>query len=123
MRDEDGSAVSAPRGFSKECVARFTRRSFDRHLLFLRERADVCRTEFKFNPAGRCKASASLARLPAWQAARLRPVTARQERLPGTFLVVALDQSFYKLRIGVARSSAQMMIQVANDQSFVTEAD
>jgi hypothetical protein len=96
MREEDGSAVSTPCGFSKECVARFTRRGFDRHLLFLAERTDVCGTEFKFNVAGRCRASASLARPRTWRA----------ERLPYKFLVVALDQPLHKLRIGIARSSA-----------------
>jgi hypothetical protein len=68
MSDEDRSALSAPCGFSKERVARFTRRSFDRHLLFLPKRADVCRTEFKFNAAGRCTPSGSLARPRRWQA-------------------------------------------------------
>src|SRR5262245_46113419 len=42
MRNEDGFAVSASCGFSKESVARLTCRSFDRYLLFLRERANVC---------------------------------------------------------------------------------
>ena len=51
-------------------------------------------------------------RLPVrvrWQAERL--------------FVVTFNQPFHKPRIGIARSSAQSMIQVANDQSFVTEAD
>src|SRR5262245_56428431 len=84
VRDEDRPAVSAPCGFSKECVTRFTRRSFNRHLLFLCECADVCRTEFKFNAASRCRASAPLARLCAWQA----------KRLPCTVLVIAFDKPF-----------------------------
>src|SRR2546430_3298413 len=103
MRDKDRSAVLAPCGFSKECVPRFTRRSFDRHLLFLCERTDVCRTEFKFNAAGCCTPSASLARPRAWQS----------EPIPWQFLVVALDQPFHKPRIGIARSSAQLMIMMA----------
>src|SRR4029077_21122657 len=113
MRDEDCPALLAPCDFSKECVARFTRGSFDRHLLLLPERADVGRAEFKFKATDRCRASASLARGRSWHA----------EPLPNNFLVVALYQPFYKLRIGIARSSAQSMIQVANDKSFVTQAD
>src|SRR6185436_5212050 len=113
MRDEDRPAVSAPRSFSKEGVTRFTRRSFNRHLLFLAERADVCGTEFKFDAASRCRASASLAHPRAWQA----------ERRPYNFLVVAFDQPFNKFRIDIAGSSSQSMIEMANDQSFVTEAD
>ena len=113
MCDEDRSAISASCGFSKECVARFTRRGFDRHLLFLPKRADVCRSEFKFNAAGRCTPSASLVRPRAWQA----------ERLLYKFLVAALDQPFHKPRIGIARSSAQSMIQVANGQLFVTQTN
>src|SRR5438067_7603544 len=73
MCDEDRSAILASCGFSKECVARFTRRGFDRHLLSLPERADICRSDFKFNAAGRCRASASLPR-------------PRAERIPFKFL-------------------------------------
>src|SRR5262245_19990679 len=105
MRDPDGSAVSAACGFSKERVARFTRRSFNRHFLFLSEHADVCRTEFKLDVANRWAPSASLA----------APRTRQKQRLPCRFLVVALNQSFYKPRVGIARSPAQMMIQMTND--------
>jgi hypothetical protein len=38
-------------------------------------------------------------------------------------LVVTLEQPIHKPRIGIARSPAQSMIQVANDKSFVTQAD
>src|SRR6476659_9706935 len=106
MRDEDRSAVSAPGGFSKECIARFTRRGFDRHLLLLPERADVCRTGFEFNAAVRYSATASLARPCTWQAERL--------------FVVTFNQLVHKPRIGIARASAQSMIQMAYDSSFVT---
>src|SRR5439155_25774103 len=98
---------------SKECVARFTRCSFDRHLLFLPKRTDVYRSDFKFNAAGRCTPSASLARPRAWQA----------ERLLYKFLVAALDQPFHKPRIGIARSSAQAMIKMANGQVFVAQTN
>src|SRR4051794_2496798 len=107
MRDEDGFAISAPGGFSKECIARFTRRSFDRHLLLLPERRDVCRTDFKSNVAGRSTVNTLVA----------------CERLRCKFLAVTLDQSVHKSRIRIARSSPQSMIQVANDKSFVTEGD
>src|SRR3954447_706428 len=113
MRDEDRSALSAPCDFSKECIARLTRRSFDRHLLSLPECADVCGTEFEFNAAVRCRASASLA----------GPGVRQAERLSYNFLVIAFDQSFNKPRIRIARPSAQSMIQVADDKSFVTEAN
>src|SRR6478735_3365366 len=103
MRYEDRSAVSAPGGFSKERVACFTRRGFNRHLLLLPERADIGRTDFRFNAAVRWMATASFARPRAWQSERL--------------LVVTLDQPIHKPRIGIARSSAQSVIQVANDQS------
>ena len=73
----------------EECL---TRRGFDRHFLFLSERTNVCRAEFKLNPS--CEP-----------------------------LVMLFDQPFNKLRIGIAGSSAQSMIEMANDQSFVTEAD
>src|SRR6476646_3165864 len=109
MRDEDRSAVFTPGGFSKECVARFTRRSFDRHLLLPPKCADVCRTGFKFNTAGRCRVSGSLDRPRTWQAEPL--------------FVVTFNQPVHKPRVGIARSSAQSMIQVANDKSFVTQAD
>src|SRR4051794_15015912 len=102
MRNEDRSAVSPPGRFSKECIARFTRRSFDGHLRSLAKQADVCGTEFEFNAAVRCTASASLADSLARQA----------ERLPYNFTVVTFDQSLHKPRIGIARSSAQSMIQV-----------
>jgi hypothetical protein len=59
------------------------------------------------------RASASLADPGARQAGRL----------PYKLLVVALDQPLDKPRIGIARSPAQSMIQMANDQSFVTEAN
>src|SRR4051812_15302802 len=113
MRDEDRSALSAPCDFSKECIARLTRRSFDRHLLSLPECADVCGTEFEFNAAVRCRGSASLA----------RPGVRQAERLPYNFLVIAFDQPFNKPRIGIARPPAQPMIQMANDESVVTQAD
>src|SRR5215510_3795204 len=113
MRNEDRSAVSTPCRFGTERVACFTCRSFDRHLLFLRERANVCRTEFKLNAVSRCRASAWLAGPCPWQA----------ERLPYNLVVVTLDEPFHKSRVGIARSSAQSMIQVADDQSFVAEAD
>src|SRR4051794_22243214 len=113
MREEDRSAVSPPGRFSKERIARFTRRSFDRRFVSLPEHTDVCRTEFEFNAVGRCRASASLAGPRARQA----------ERSPYNFLAVACDQSFNKPRIGIARSSTQSMVQVANDQAFVTQAD
>src|SRR4029453_18371328 len=112
MRDEDRPAVSAPRSFSKEGVTCFTRRGFNRHFLFLSKRTDVCRVEFKLNAAGRCRASASLARPWARQAGRM----------PYNFLLAAPDQRFNKPCIGIAGSSAQSMIQMASDQSFVTEA-
>jgi hypothetical protein len=44
-------------------------------------------------------------------------------RLPYNFFVVALEQSLNKPFIRIARSSAQAMIQMANDESFITEAD
>ena len=113
MPDEDRSAVSSPSSFSKECIARFTRRRFYRHLLFLSKRADVCRTGFKLNTVGRRRASASLADPRARQALRL----------PYNFMVVMSDQPVHKPRIGIARSPAQSMIQMANDQAFVTQAD
>src|SRR5262249_61247389 len=113
MRDEDGSAVSAPCGFSKECVARVTRSSFERDLLLLPERADVCRTQFKSKATDHCRATASVAGSRAWQA----------ERLPCNVLVVAVDQSLNKPRVSITRVGTQSMIQVANDQSVVTEAD
>src|SRR5881396_3554303 len=109
MRDEDRSAVSAARSFGKESIARLTRRSFDRHFLFFRERANVCRAELKFNAASRCRANASLARPPG-QAARLL-----------YFLVVVLNQLLNKPPIRIARSSPQLMIQMANDEVFVTQ--
>ena len=113
MRDEDRPAVLAPCDFSKECVTRFTRRSFDRHLLLLPERADLGRTEFEFNAAVRYRATTSLARPRVWQA----------ERIPCRFLVVALDQPFHKLRVGITRSSAQLMIKMSNGQVFVTQTN
>jgi len=113
MCDEDRSAVSTPCDFSKECVARFTRRSFNRHLLLLPERVDVCRTKFEFNAAVRCRASASLA----------GPGVTQAQRLPYKFTVVMSDQPVHKPRIRIARSSTQSMIQMANDQAFVTQAD
>jgi hypothetical protein len=79
---------------------------FDRHLLLLPERADVCRTEFEFNAAVRYRATASLARPRTWQGERL--------------LRCNVQPACSQTRIGIARSSAQSMIQVANDQSFVT---
>src|SRR4029453_11703269 len=96
MRNEDRCAVSTPCGFSKECVARFTRRSFDRDLLFVRECTDICRSEFKLDLGPmHCKATALVAYL-------LR----QAERLPYSFVVVALDQLFNKPSVGIARSSA-----------------
>src|SRR4029077_8254865 len=109
MRDEDRSALSASCDFRKECIARFTRRSFDRHLLLLPERADIGETEVEFNAAVRYRARASLDRPCTWQSDRP--------------LVVALDQPIHKPRTGIARSSAQSMIQMANDKPFITEAD
>src|SRR6478672_1111087 len=108
MRDEDRPAVSSPGDFSKERIARFTRRPFNRHLLFLSKRADVCRTEFKFNAGVSCMLGASLARPPAWQAP-----------LP----VATFDQFLDKPCIGIARATAQPMIQMANDKPVVTQAD
>src|SRR5580765_7473350 len=107
MRDEDRPALLAPCDFSKECVARFTRRSFDRHLLSLPEPADVGRTEFEFNAAVRYRARISL----------VCPGTRQAERR----FVVTFNQPVHKPRIGIARSSAQSMSQVANDQGFVTQ--
>src|SRR5438034_10789312 len=37
--------------------------------------------------------------------------------------LIFCSEFFYKSCIGIARSSAQLMIQMANDQSLVTEAD
>src|SRR5439155_18294458 len=114
MRNEDRTAVSAPCGFSKECVTRVTRRSFDRHFLFCGEGAYVCRTELKMEIRPWCRrASASLA----------DPGTRQAGRLPYKLLIAALDQPLDKPRFGIARSPAQSMIQMANDQSFVTEAN
>src|ERR1051325_747876 len=106
MGDEDVPAVFTPCGFSEECIARFTRRGFDRHLLFLCQSANVCGTEFKFKWTVHCGASASLVFLCTRQAFRLRVTTVRQDRPPYSFVVVALHQSFNKPRIGIARSSA-----------------
>src|SRR5215471_3893492 len=113
MRDENRSAVSTSRSFSKEGVACSTRRSFNGHLLFLRERTDVHFADFKSNRRTNCRASAPLARPRGWQA----------ERLAYKLVVVSVDQFLHKLRIAVARSSAQAMIQVTNDQLFIAEAD
>src|SRR3982751_2429585 len=113
MRDEDRSALSAPCDFSKECIARFTRRSFDRHLLSLPECADVCGTEFELNAAVRCGASASLT----------RPSVRQAERLPYNFLVVAPDQPANKPCIRIARSSTQSVIQMANHKPLVPDTD
>ena len=75
-------ATVALRGFGEKRVARVTRRGLDRHLFFLRERANVRRAEFKINTRHlHCRASAPLA-----------PPRARQaERLPYKFFIVAPD--------------------------------
>src|SRR3954467_11857128 len=113
MRDEDRSALSAPCDFSKECIARVTRCSLDRHLLSLPECADVCGTEFELNAAVGYGASASLT----------GPGVRQAERLPYNFLVIAFDQAFNKTCIRIARSSTQSMIQMANHKSCVTDAN
>src|SRR5262252_8171004 len=98
MRDKDRSAVSAACGLGKECVTRFTRRSFDRHLLFPGERADVCSTQFKCDAPNPWRASASFAYPCPRQAGRLRD----------SLVVIALNQPFHKLCVSIARSTAQM---------------
>src|SRR4051794_15586884 len=113
MSEENRSAVSAPCSFSKKCVARFTRRSFDRHLPFLPERTHICGTEFELNVIDPCTTPVSLAGPRAWQT----------DRLCYKFSVVPLHQRFHKPRIGIAEASAQLMIQMAYGQLFVTEAD
>ena len=86
MCDEGRSAISATCRFSEECVARFTRRSFDRDFPFSREGANVCGGGVKVG------------------------------------LVFRRELS-NKPRIGSARSSAQSMIKMANDQVFVTQTN
>src|ERR1043166_5503255 len=49
MRDKDRSAVSASCDFSKEGVARFTRRGFDRHIFSLCQRTNIRQTGLKTN--------------------------------------------------------------------------
>jgi len=86
MRQENRAAPMALRGFREKRVARVTRCGLERHLFFLRQRANVRRAEFKIDLI-----------------------------FPGQF--------FYKACIGIARSSAQLMVQMTNDQFLVTEID
>ena len=114
MSEKDGAASPAFCDFGEERVTRFSRCSFDRHLFFLRQHADVRRVELKidiFGPRG--GASISLARLQTWQA----------ERLPHNFSIVICGEFFDEARIGITRSAAQLVIEVADDQSLVTQID
>src|SRR5215217_4276024 len=78
--------MMALRKFREKQITRLTGRSFNRHVLSVRERANVRRANLKIGLVFRCK-------------------------------------FFDKLRVGIARSSSQLMIQVANDQPFVTETN
>ncbi len=86
MCEKDCVTASLFRDFCKERIARLTRGSFDRHLLFSRDRADIRRSDFKID-------------------------------------IVFRREFFDKARVGIARASAQLVIQVADDQLLVTNVD
>ena len=69
MCQKNRAAATSLRNFGKKRVARLTRRGFDRHPLFLCERANVCRTDLKIDTVFRGeffdKAGISLGGAPA----------------------------------------------------------
>src|SRR5213596_3570118 len=86
MRKKNRVATVALRDFGEKRIARFTRRSFDRHLLFLCQRTNICRAAFKID-------------------------------------LIFRSEFLHKTRVGITRSSAQLMVQMADDQFLVTETD
>src|SRR5436309_6805476 len=114
MRKKHRVATMALRGFGEERIARLTRRGFDRHLFFLCERTNVRPAQFKINVGHlRWRACAPLDLL----------LTRQAERLSYNFLVGRGDKLLHKTRVGIARSAAQLVIQMTNDQFLVTETD
>jgi len=51
MGEKNRATSSAPRDVREKLVARFARSSLDRHLLFCRDSANVCRFKFKIEIA------------------------------------------------------------------------
>ena len=86
MCEKDCVTASLFRDFCKELIARLTRGSFDRHLLFSRDRSDVRGSDFEID-------------------------------------IVFRREFFDKARVGIARASAQLVIQMADDQFLVTKTD
>src|SRR5204863_4716691 len=78
MCEKDCVTASLFRDLCKELVARLTCGGFDRHLLFVRDRADIRGSDFKID-------------------------------------IVFAREFFDKARVGIARASAQLVIQVTDD--------
>src|SRR5437667_6233607 len=95
MRKKNCFAFSPSRGLSEKFVACLTCCCLNGHLFLLCELANVYGIEFKIDK----------------HVSRCRP------------LAVAINQFLDKARVSVAGSSAQLMIQMANDQFLVTEID
>lgn len=114
MRQEDSVAVVVLCHAREKFIARFTCSRLQRHFFLLRQRPDVCRAEFEIDiHSARCKADAALTRLRTWQS----------KCLTYNFTLVLCDQFLDKMRVGVARPAAQLMIQVADGEVFVTKVD
>src|SRR5882724_2976796 len=114
MSEKNGAASPAFCDFGEERVTRFSRCSFNRYLFFLCQRTDVRRVELKIDILHpRCRASTSLARLQ----------TRQSERLSHNFPSIICGKFFDEARIGIARSAAQLVIEVADDQSIITQID
>ena len=114
MGEKDAGALSALCYVCKKFVTGLACSRLHRHLLFLRQRPDVRGAEFEIDIRNACcRAIALLARLR----------TRRAERLSCNSTIVLCDQFLDKMRVGVARSAAQSMIQVADGQVFVTKID
>ena len=113
MGQKNGVTFSSFRDLGEERIARLARRGFDRHLLFRSERAHGRSARLKIDAPISCRACAPLAR------PRIRPAL----RLPCNFSAIAFGEISNESCIGVARSAAQVMIQMADDQVSVTQID